>query len=97
MNNLDYVVKNNKFNFTNGKSIKIDNISNAPVHIMNSKEKNVMVKDKKAQEADEKRKKSLIMMKNSYVQQKSIIKTALSNVVSLNGNILFALFEVICN
>lgn len=41
------------------------------------------MKDKKAQEAEEKRKKSLDLMKSSYMQQKSIIKSALSNVVSV--------------
>lgn len=81
-NDIDYVIKDNRFNFVNGKTLKIDRIGEKTASA-STQEKKVEPKDKKAIEADERRKRSLALMKDSYRQQKFIIKSALSSVVSI--------------
>ncbi|GLV40116.1 uncharacterized protein CBL_03736 [Carabus blaptoides fortunei] len=72
------VIKNNKNRASLNGVLKIESVNATPIHIIGPKNSKVEKKDAKSLEADEKRRKSLKQMKNSYNQQKSAIKNALS-------------------
>lgn len=73
----DIVIKNNKFKTLNG-SLKIESFHSKPNGEVHKKETKKL--DPEHLKADQKRKQSLIHMRQGFMQQKSQIKAALANV-----------------
>lgn len=75
------IIKNNKNkHLTNGK-LTIESLNATPIHVITKKQSGLQ-KDEVLTAADEKRLNSLYKLKESYNQQKSLIKNALSQIVS---------------